>query len=244
MNNYEYVYALHYVNELKRNIPVPTGVDCLGRTSYGILADIENEIIAAVEHQAKAELSKKADINKRRGQIIYKMLKELKTRVLDNVGEENAANVKEWKLTEPWVDSRGGVCATDLFRAFRFITPCICAERTLPMDTPDDLDKIWNTRYDKCIGVLPLPPVHKVKAHIEIEKGRRGRKYDSVICYDFPGENKPTVDAFYLLDLMLAFPDMHRLKYNPDNVFFPLFAESVDGQALLMPMRKNTEEYV
>lgn len=192
---------------------------------------IENEIAK----QAKVEISKlkKSDITKIRQEVINNMLKEL---LRDNAYAKSSVS----RISTPWYDNEGRVCATDRYRIFRFnpgVYP-IVGEISHDAD-PELLNSVWNPLPEKCTEALDLPDLASLKRHIVIESAMR----DSYPVYKFPMASCATfVDAEYLFDLMLVFPDVYKLYRKPGDPLSPLIAQSADGDAILLPVAMKEQE--
>lgn len=94
-------------------------------------------------------------------------------------------------------------------------------------------------KIDNNSNVLELPTIGELKTYIKKEKTENPEKYkqkSNAVLFNF-GYNKPAVNAKYLLDILTIFPDLKTAKYN--NLVSPIYFESIDGDAILLPMRKN-----
>ena len=193
---------------------------------------IENEIAK----QAKAEISKleKSNITKVRRKIINDMLKAL---LKNNVGAYPPQSVS--RMSTPWFDNKGRACATDGYRAFRFnLGVYLIVGEISPDADPKMFNRLWDHLSKKCTEALELPDRASLKKHIVIECATR---VGSPI-YRFPMVSCATsVNAEYLLDLMLVFPDVCNLYREPGNPLSPLIAQSADGDAILLPVAMKKE---
>ena len=181
---------------------------------------IENEIAK----QAKAEISKlkKSDITKIRRKVINNMLKEL---LKNSAYPESSVS----RISTPWLDDDGRACATDGYRAFRFDPGVYLIVGEISPDAdPKMFNRLWDHLSEKCTEALELPDLASLKRHIVIESATR----HGYPVYKFPMTSCATsVNAEYLFDLMLVFPD----------VYSPLIAQSADGDAILLPVAMKKE---
>lgn len=200
------------------------------RKAYGV---IENEIAK----QAKAEISKleKSNITKVRQKIINDMLKAL---LKNNVGAYPPQSVS--RMSTPWFDNEGRACATDGYRAFRFNPGVYSIVGEISPDAdPKMFNRLWDHLSEKCTEKLERPDRAALKKHIVVE---RATGYKTSI-YRFPMVSCATsVNAEYLLDLMLVFPDVCNLYREPENPHSPLLARSADGDAILLPVVAKEQE--
>lgn len=232
-HNYGYASVLKHLNRiLEKSCPKDALSDSTiyneARKAYDL---IENEIAK----QAKAEISKlkKSDITKIRQEVINNMLKEL---LRNNTYAKSSVS----RISTPWYDNEGRVCATDRYRIFRFnpgVYP-IVGEISHDAD-PELLNSVWNPLPEKCTEALELPDRASLKKHIVIERATRL----GFPIYRFPMVSCATsVNAEYLLDLMLVFPDVCNLYREPGNPHSPLLARSTDGNAILLPVVAKEQE--
>ena len=194
---------------------------------------IENEIAK----QAKAEISKleKSNITKVRRKIINDMLKAL---LKSNVGAYPPQSVS--RMSTPWYDNEGRACATDGYRAFRFNPGVYSIVGEISPDAdPKMFNRVWDHLSEKCTEKLERPDRAALKKHIVVE---RATGYKTPI-YRFPMVSCATfVNAEYLLDLMLVFPEVYYLYREPGNPLSPLIAKGADGDAILLPINMKKEE--
>lgn len=192
------------------------------------IKDAVKVIENGVEANAKLAAASPAGGRKLRADIIRDMLAASK---------KNAPYIDR-DIDLVWTDSHYHQCATDGFRAFR-LSPSAhvsVAKRRSPPEKPDMLDRIF-VSADSLIDSLPLPAKHDLIALIALHKGWSNG--ERVPVFDF-GTNAPSVNAEYLLDLMNFFPDVHCLMYDPSGgSLTPLFAKCADGDAVLLPVRKD-----
>ena len=232
-SNYGYANVLKHLNRiLEKSCPKDALSDSTiyneARKAYDL---IENEIAK----QAKAEISKlkKLDITKIRQEVINNMLKEL---LRNNAYAKSSVS----RISTPWYDNEGRVCATDRYRIFRFnpgVYP-IVGEISHDAD-PELLNSVWNPLPEKCTEALDLPDLASLKRHIVIESATR----HGYPIYKFPMASCATfVNAKYLLDLMLVFPEVYYLYREPGNPLSPLIAKGADGDAILLPINMKKEE--
>lgn len=193
---------------------------------------IENEIAK----QAKAEISKlkKSDITKIRKKVINDMLKAL---LKNNVGAYPPQSVS--KMSTPWFDNEGRACATDGYRAFRFnLGLYLIVGEISPDADPKMFNRLWDHLSEKCTESLDLPDLASLKRHIVIESATK----HGYPVYKFPMASCATsVNAEYLFDLMLVFPDVYKLYRKPGDPLSPLITQSADGDAILLPVAMKKE---
>ena len=231
--NYGYASALKPLNRImEKSCPKDALSDSTiyneARKAYDL---IENEIAK----QAKAEISKQGKLNiaKIRQKVIGNMLKEL---LKNSVYPESSVS----RISTPWYDNEGRVCATDGYRAFRFDPGVYSIVGEISPDAdPKMFNRLWDHLSEKCTEALNLPDPVSLKKHIVIE---RATGYETPI-YKFPMVSCATfVNAEYLLDLMLVFPEVYCLYREPGNPLSPLIAKDADGNAILLPLNMKKEE--
>ena len=167
---------------------------------------------------------------------------QLRMEIACNAGQGNAAKairafLKAVKkdaresLHYPWIDSAGRECYCDGYRAFRLNNPLRLVERPDDAGKPIDLDGIYP---DSLAGwkEVPMPTIAEIKTHIALQKSNGVDRRD--ILWRF-GNGKPAVNANYLLDAAMIFPDAERLFWN--TLVSPLVIASFDGDGLILPVR-------
>ena len=97
---------------------------------------------------------------------------------------------------------------------------------------PMDLEKCIpeESRYSEAVE---LPTVAEIKAHMAEHKHKRGRRVSYESIEAFPGW---WCNPQYLLDMLAALPG--GTAHKPKSAMSPLYYESEDGDALLLPVRK------
>ena len=87
---------------------------------------------------------------------------------------------------------------------------------------------------------LEFPSLGELKSYIKIQKlenSSRGKSYRvKKILYDF-GEDKPMLDAVYMLDMLTAFPDA-KAYYEPEKINAAVYFNSETGEGILLPIRR------
>lgn len=119
---------------------------------------------------------------------------------------------------------------TDAYRIIKLYNPIDIQEA--PEQNTFDFEKLLKGARENQ-EELKTPTISELKTHIEIEKVKD--KNNTKIYYDF-GENKPMVDAKYLLDILTAFPDA---KIYANGVMGILYFKDELGEAILCPIRKQ-----
>ena len=131
-------------------------------------------------------------------------------------------------LHYPWIDEQGRECYCDGFRAFRLNNPLGLVKR------PDDAGETINLAKiypDSLAGwkELPMPTIAEIKTHIALSKANGAK-----LLWRF-GPGKPTVNAHYLLDAAMVFPDADKIFWN--TLVSPMMIQSRDGDGLILPVR-------
>ena len=228
-SSYGYANVLKHLNKIMQESCPKDYLSSLHNPIYNEARKAYEVIESEIAKQAKAEISKlkKSDITKIRQEVINNMLKEL---LRNNAYAKSSVS----RISTPWYDNEGRVCATDRYRIFRFnpgVYP-IVGEISHDAD-PELLNSVWNPLPEKCTEALELPDRASLKKHIVIECATR---LGSPI-YRFPMVSCATsVNAEYLLDLMLVFPDVYKLYRKPGDPLSPLITQSADGDAILLPV--------
>lgn len=128
--------------------------------------------------------------------------------------------------------------ACDGYRAIRLNTPIELPAAPVPCTL--DLTRIFDEAQRNATTPLETPSQGELKSYIKIKKAEYKAKYgrkanDKTILWDF-GENRPVVDAVYLLDILTAFPDA-TITYSTANA--PIYFSHADGDAVLVPVRRR-----
>ena len=123
---------------------------------------------------------------------------------------------------------------TDNHRAIRLNMPIDLP--VPPEPCPTDLAKLFDKAQRDAITSLKTPALNELKTYIKITKAENKVKYGRAannqrILWDF-GEDRPVVNAVYLLDILTAFPDA---TITFSTLTAPLYFSHADGDALLMP---------
>ena len=123
---------------------------------------------------------------------------------------------------------------TDSYRAIRLNMPIDLP--AAPEPCPIDLAKLFAEAQRDAITPLTPPALNELRTYIKITKAENKAKYgrdasDQHILWDF-GEDRPVVNAVYLLDILTAFPDA---AITFSTLTAPLYFSHTNGEALLMP---------
>ena len=130
----------------------------------------------------------------------------------------------------------GMQCVCDGYRIFRINEPINLPEPITPNSL--QVSKLYRGNTGEN---LELPELKEVRAFIKVKKAENKALYGKsaskhLVSWDF-GENKPLVDASYLADVLLAFPDAQADYINGVS---PILFTSSLGDALLLPVRRQT----
>ena len=105
-----------------------------------------------------------------------------------------------------------------------------------------DAQKIFDGIPREAGTELELPSLGELKSYIKLQKlensSRSKSDRDKGILYDF-GEDKPKLNAEYLLDMLTAFPDAKAYCDSRSTKFSPVYFNSETGEGIVMPMRKQ-----
>lgn len=134
--------------------------------------------------------------------------------------------------------SDGKQCACDGHRAMRLNTPLDLPAPPVPCTM--DIGRLFADARHNATTPLKTPSQGELKSYIKITKAENKAKYGKnanrqCILWDF-GEDRPTVDAVYLLDILTAFPDA---TITFSTLTAPLYFSHADGEAILLPVRRN-----
>ena len=187
-------------------------------------AEIES-IMFCIMHDLRASVARTTEANAAR--MIAAMLKE------------NSKRNDRKQLHYTWIMEQNGVklqCATDGFRAFRFVKH-LDKLPTMPDDVPPlNLQPLFDQNKPRC--KMPVPYIDRadVKAFIELQyaESRKTPEWDLGFCM-------PAVNAVYLYELLTIYPDA-KLFVDPDNILNPVYAVSEFGDALLLPIRSAAKQ--
>lgn len=131
----------------------------------------------------------------------------------------------------------GMQCACDGYRAIRISQPIDLPAPPVPCTL--DVKRLFNDSRRDAVKPLKAPTLGELKSHIKITKAENKTKYGKdankkTILWDF-GEDRPAVNAFYLLDILTAFPDA---AITCSTLTAPLYFTDAAGEAILLPVRK------
>ena len=183
-----------------------------------------------------------SDMHERLAALRDDLATQVRMDIATNAGSGNAAktlraflkaqkNDMRESLRYPWIDADGRECYCDGFRCFRLNNPLRLVERPDDAGTPMDLGRIYP---DSLAGwkALDMPTIAEIKAHIALQKANGVARRD--VLWRF-GPNLPTVNATYLLDAAMVFPDADKLYWN--TIITPLVIGGRDGDGLILPVR-------
>lgn len=142
------------------------------------------------------------------------------------------------QLAYPWIDNDGMQVVCDGYRAYRYKDHLPLVERPGGLRHPEVSEKVIKDASTNKGQSLVLPSRNEVKAHITIKNAQRMTRKKEGVMWEF-GEGLPAVNAEYLLDTLMAFPDAQAYVYESKPTLGPLFFESSHGDAILLPVRKN-----
>lgn len=146
-------------------------------------------------------------------------------------------NVPEYqKQLQGAFDSDGKQCACDGFRAIRLNTPLDLPKPPVPCTM--ELSRLFTDARNHATTPLETPTLSELKSHIKITKAENKTKYGKdankkTILWDF-GEDRPAVNAVYILDILTAFPDA---AITCSTLTAPLYFTDAAGEAILLPVR-------
>jgi len=128
--------------------------------------------------------------------------------------------------------------ACDGHRAIRLNTPIDLPAAPVPCTT--DFNRIFDEARHNATKPLETPALGELKSYIKITKAEYKAKYGKnankkTILWDF-GKDRPAVNAVYLLDILTAFPDA---AITCGTMTAPLYFSHADGEAILLPVRRN-----
>ena len=134
-------------------------------------------------------------------------------------------------------DCNGKQAACDGFRAITLNTPIDLPAPPVPCTM--DLARLVDDARNNATTPLETPSQGELKSYIKITKAENKAKYGrsankKTILWDF-GEDRPAVNAVYLLDILTAFPDA---AITCSTMTAPMYFSHADGEAILLPVRK------
>ncbi|NLA52517.1 MAG: hypothetical protein GX860_10415 [Alcaligenaceae bacterium] len=134
--------------------------------------------------------------------------------------------------------SGGKQCACDGYRAIRLNTPIDLPAPPEPCTV--DIGRLFADAQHNATTPLETPSQGELKSYIKITKAENKAKYGKSasrqrVLWDF-GEDRPVVNAVYLLDILTAFPDA---AITCSTMTAPLYFSHADGEAILLPVRTN-----
>lgn len=124
--------------------------------------------------------------------------------------------------------------ACDGHRAMRLNTPIDLPAPPVPCTM--DIGRLFAEARHNATTPLETPTLGELKTYIKITKAENKAKYGKnkkTILWDF-GEDRPVVNAAYLLDILTAFPDA---AITCGTITDPLYFCHADGEAILLPVR-------
>ena len=135
------------------------------------------------------------------------------------------------------VDCNGKQCACDGYRAIILNAPIDLPAPPVPCTM--DIDQFFADARNNATTPLETPSQGELKSYIKITKAENKAKYGKsasgqYVLWDF-GEDRPAVNAAYLLDILTAFPDA---AITCGTMMALLYFSHADGEAILLPVRK------
>ena len=148
-------------------------------------------------------------------------------------------------LSYAWIDGEGRQCCCDGFRAFRLKDHLPLEDRPENAGDPIDLGKIFPSSTSG-MRELPMPSANDIKSFIAIERAKVNgaaarRRHDSRpnILWSF-GDEAPTVNVYYLLDVATVFPNVTTLYWT--TITSLLYFSCDDGDGVLLPVRDDSKK--
>lgn len=133
--------------------------------------------------------------------------------------------------------SNGLPTVCDGFRIMRSKVPLDIGEQVKGLDA----QQIFDSTIREADTVLELPSLGELKSYIKLQKLENSSRDKSdrtkEIIYDF-GEERPKLNAGYLLDMLTAFPDAKADYDSRRAQISPVYFNSETGEGILMPIRK------
>jgi len=136
-------------------------------------------------------------------------------------------------LAFPWIDGEGRQCVCDGFVAFRLRNHLPLPERPKDAGDPIDLDRVFPADLSG-YKPLPMPSAKELREYIAIERAKSGGRRRNDPVWDF-GNEKPAVNACYLLHAATVFPNAAELFWT--TITKPLVIACEDGDAAVCPIR-------
>lgn len=135
-------------------------------------------------------------------------------------------------LKGAWTDKEGWQVVCDGYRAVRMEEHL----DALPAVQGADIDRVFDAARENSVE-MKLPTIGEVKAFIASEKAAGKKEFR----YDF-GENKPAVDAKYLLDMLkLGCYDTARISRRSPMIS-AIYMHGEGVEAILLPVKKPDKE--
>lgn len=154
--------------------------------------------------------------------------------------KNNAKRSNREALNYTWIMDDHGIkfqCATDGFRAFRFVKH-LDNLPTIPDGVqPLNLQILFAENQPRCKMPVPYTDRAAVKAYIELQYAECKNAAPE---WDL-GPGLPVVNAVYLYELLTIYPDA-KLFADPDSTVHPVYAVSELGDALLLPIRSTAKQ--
>ena len=188
----------------------------------GTASDIDRLLLDDLEAQLRIEAAAREG-NANATKAIAKVLKDLKDAPREG-------------LRYPWIDEQGRQCVTDGYQAFRLNEPLPLIERPADAGKTVDLSRVIPPSVDGW-KALPMPSAKELRAFIATERAKwTGRRCDFTPIWDF-GPNEPSVNANYLLNAALVFPNAAEIFW--DTLVTPLVVRCDAGDGVILPIRCN-----
>jgi hypothetical protein len=128
---------------------------------------------------------------------------------------------------------------TDFYSAAALFEPLPLKTSTAPENEINSIIRCIEGARGNEGAPLELPPLEELKAFIKIKKQEsKGTKAAAGIMWDF-GENRPAVNAEFLLDIMEVFPDVKSATPSERSPLTgAIYFYSQHGEGVLCPIRK------
>lgn len=128
--------------------------------------------------------------------------------------------------------SNGLPTVCDGFRLIRSKVPFDIGEPIQGLDA----QKIFDGSPREAGTELELPSLGELKSYIKLQKLENSSRTKEIL-YDF-GEEKPKLNAEYLLDMLTAFPDAKAYYDLRSTQLSAVYFNSETGEGILMPVRR------
>jgi len=135
-------------------------------------------------------------------------------------------------LQGAWIDKEGWQVVCDGYRAVRMKEPI----DALPTAQGTDIDRLLESARGNSVE-MKLPTIVEVKAAIASQKSSGNKRF----LYDF-GEDKPAVDAKFLLDMLKLGLDDTAMISSKAPMISAIYMRGEGVEALLLPVRKPKVE--